>query len=123
MVSSLEAKRNQGRGQYYDRAIQNQITKQQARALLYYQQHGFTSVEDLKLARTSVAEGAIFVHKGFGGVGLGWRPFGADRVGRRGFPNKQKQKAPPTGGIFVMEIFLQGVSLGHRAAGFTTLRR
>ena len=88
-----------------------------------YQQHGFTSVEDLKLARTSVAEGAIFVHKGFGGAGLGWRPFGADRVGRRGFPNKQKQKAPPTGGIFVMEIFLQGVSLGHRAAGFTTLRR
>ena len=46
LVSSLEAKRNQGRGQYYDRAIQNQITKQQARALLYYQQHGFTSVED-----------------------------------------------------------------------------
>ena len=34
MVSSLEAKRNQGRGQYYDRAIQNQITKQQARAFL-----------------------------------------------------------------------------------------
>lgn len=34
LVSSLEAKRNQGRGQYYDRAIQNQITKQQARAFL-----------------------------------------------------------------------------------------
>ena len=27
LVSSLEAKRNQGRGQYYDWAIQNQITK------------------------------------------------------------------------------------------------
>ena len=92
---------NQGRGQYYDRAIQNQITKQQARALLYYQQHGFTSVEDLKLARTSVAEGAIFVHKGIGGAGLRWRPFSADRVGRRGCPNKQKQKVPPTGGIFL----------------------
>ena len=101
LVSSLEAKRNQGRGQYYDRAIQNQITKQQARALLYYQQHGFTSVEDLKLARTSVAEGAIFVHKGIGGAGLRWRPFSADRVRRRGCPNKQKQKVPPTGGIFL----------------------
>lgn len=80
MVSSLEAKRNQGRGQYYDRAIQNQITKQQAMALLYYQQHGFTGVEDLKLARTSVAEGAIFVHKGIGGAGLRWRPFSAARI-------------------------------------------
>ena len=104
LVSSLEAKRNQGRGQYYDRAIQNQITKQQARALLYYQQHGFTSVEDLKLARTSVAEGAIFVHKGIGGAGLRWRPFSADRVGRRGCPNKQKQKVPPTGGIFLFGL-------------------
>lgn len=101
MVSSLEAKRNQGRGQYYDRAIQNQITKQQAMALLYYQQHGFTGVEDLKLARTSVAEGEIFVHKGIGGAGLWWRPFSADRVGRRGCPNKHKQKVPPTGGIFL----------------------
>ena len=99
--SHSRQKRNQGRGQYYDRAIQNQITKQQARALLYYQQHGFTSVEDLKLARTSVAEGAIFVHKGIGGAGLRWRPFSADRVGRRGCPNKQKQKVPPTGGIFL----------------------
>ena len=97
-------KRNQGRGQYYDRAIQNQITKQQARALPYYQQHGFTSVEDLKLARTSVAEGAIFVHKGIGGAGLRWRPFSADRVGRRGCPNKQKQKVPPTGGIFLFGL-------------------
>ena len=104
LVSSLEAKRNQGRGQYYDRAIQNQITKQQARALLYYQQHGFTSVEDLKLARTSVAEGAIFVHKGIGGAGLRRRPFSADRVGRRGCPNKQKQKVPPTGGIFLFGL-------------------
>ena len=98
--SHSRQKRNQGRGQYYDRAIQNQITKQQARALLYYQQRGFTSVEDLKLARTSVAEGAIFVHKGIGGAGLRWRPFSADRVRRRGCPNKQKQKVPPTGGIF-----------------------
>lgn len=102
--SHSRQKRNQGRGQYYDRAIQNQITKQQARALLYYQQHGFTSVEDLKLARTSVAEGAIFVHKGIGGAGLRWRPFSADRVGRRGCPNKQKQKVPPTGGIFLFGL-------------------
>lgn len=102
--SHSRQKRNQGRGQYYDRAIQNQITKQQARALPYYQQHGFTSVEDLKLARTSVAEGAIFVHKGIGGAGLRWRPFSADRVGRRGCPNKQKQKVPPTGGIFLFGL-------------------
>ena len=102
--SHSRQKRNQGRGQYYDRAIQNQITKQQARALLYYQQHGFTSVEDLKLARTSVAEGAIFVHKGIGGAGLRWRPFSADRVGRRGCPNKQKQKVPPMGGIFLFGL-------------------
>ena len=102
--SHSRQKRNQGRGQYYDRAIQNQITKQQARALLYYQQRGFTSVEDLKLARTSVAEGAIFVHKGIGGAGLRWRPFSADRVGRRGCPNKQKQKVPPTGGIFLFGL-------------------
>ena len=102
--SHSRQKRNQGRGQYYDRAIQNQITKQQAMALLYYQQHGFTGVEDLKLARTSVAEGAIFVHKGIGGAGLRWRPFSADRVGRRGCPNKQKQKVPPTGGIFLFGL-------------------
>ena len=56
LVSSLEAKRNQGRGQYYDRAIQNQITKQQAKALLYYQQHGFTSVEDFADFSVSVEE-------------------------------------------------------------------
>ena len=42
-----------------------------------YQQHGFTSVEDLKLARTSVAEGAIFVHKGIEGA-----VSGGDRLAR-----------------------------------------
>lgn len=46
LVSTLEDKRNQGRGRGYDLAIQNQITKQQAKALLYYQQHGFSNVED-----------------------------------------------------------------------------
>lgn len=48
LVSALEAKQNQGRGHYYDLSIQNQITKQQARALLYYQQHGFTSADDFE---------------------------------------------------------------------------
>ena len=46
LVSNLEAKQNQGRGHYYDLSIQNQITKQQAKALLYYQQHGFSSIDD-----------------------------------------------------------------------------
>ena len=53
-VSSLEAKQNQGRGHYYDLSIQNQITKQQARALLYYQQHGFTSADDFEAFAESV---------------------------------------------------------------------
>ena len=39
-------KRNQGRGRGYDLAIQNQITKQQAKALLFYQQHGFSGVDE-----------------------------------------------------------------------------
>lgn len=56
LVSSLEAKQNQGRGQYYDLAIQNQITKQQAKALLYYQQHGFSSVDDFVAFSESVAD-------------------------------------------------------------------
>ena len=34
--------------------IQNQITKQQARALLYYQQHGFTSADDFEAFAESV---------------------------------------------------------------------
>ncbi len=54
LVSSLEAKQNQGRGRYYDLSIQNQITKQQARALLYYQQHGFTSADDFDAFAESV---------------------------------------------------------------------
>lgn len=54
LVSALEAKQNQGRGHYYDLSIQNQITKQQARALLYYQQHGFTSADDFEAFAESV---------------------------------------------------------------------
>ena len=54
LVSSLEAKQNQGRGHYYDLSIQNQITKQQAKALLYYQQHGFSSVDDFEAFAESV---------------------------------------------------------------------
>lgn len=54
LVSSLEAKQNQGRGRGYDLTIQNQITKQQAKALLYYQQHGFTSVDDFSAFAESV---------------------------------------------------------------------
>ena len=54
LVSALEAKQNQGRGHYYDLSIQNQITKQQARALLYYQQHGFTSADDFDAFAESV---------------------------------------------------------------------
>ena len=45
LVNNLEAKQNQGRGHYYDLFIQNQITKQQAKALLYYQQHGFSTID------------------------------------------------------------------------------
>ena len=54
LVSSLEAKQNQGRGRSYDLSIQNQITKQQAKALLYYQQHGFTSADDFDAFAESV---------------------------------------------------------------------
>ena len=54
LVSALEAKQNQGRGHYYDLSIQNQITKQQAKALLYYQQHGFTSADDFEAFAESV---------------------------------------------------------------------
>ena len=36
LVTNLEAKKNQGRGRYCDLSIQNQITKQQTKALLYY---------------------------------------------------------------------------------------
>ena len=56
LVSNLEQKRNQGRGRYYDTAIQNQITKQQAKALLYYQQHGFSSMDDFSAFCDSVTE-------------------------------------------------------------------
>lgn len=56
LVSNLEAKQNQGRGHYYDLSIQNQITKQQAKALLYYQQHGFSSIDDFDAFSASVAE-------------------------------------------------------------------
>lgn len=56
LVSNLEEKKNQGRGHYYDLSIQNQITKQQAKALLYYQQHGFTTVEDFEKFAASVSE-------------------------------------------------------------------
>ena len=56
LVSNLESRQNQGRGQYYDLAIQNQITKQQAKALLYYQQHGFSSVDDFEAFSESVAD-------------------------------------------------------------------
>ena len=55
LVSKLKARQNQGRGHYYDLAIQNQITKQQAKALLYYQQHGYNSVDDFKAFTESVA--------------------------------------------------------------------
>ena len=56
LVSSLEAKRHQGRGHYYDLSIQNQITKQQAKALLYYQQHGFSSIDDFAAFSAAVAD-------------------------------------------------------------------
>ena len=56
LVSNLEAKQNQGRGHYYDLSIQNQITKQQAKALLYYQQHGFSSINDFDAFSDSVAD-------------------------------------------------------------------
>jgi len=56
LVSNLEAKQNQGRGRYYDLSIQNQISKQQAKALLYYQQHGFSSVDDFDAFSESVAD-------------------------------------------------------------------
>ncbi len=56
LVSNLEAKRNQGRGHYYDLSIQNQITKQQAKALLYFQQHGYSSVEDFSAFCDSVRD-------------------------------------------------------------------
>ena len=56
LVSNLEAKQNQGRGHYYDLSIQNQITKQQAKALLYYQQHGFSSIDDFDAFSDSVAD-------------------------------------------------------------------
>ena len=37
-------------------SIQNQITKQQAKALLYYQQHGFSSIDDFDAFSDSVAD-------------------------------------------------------------------
>ena len=56
LVSSLESKRHQGRGHYYDLSIQNQITKQQAKALLYYQQHGFSNIDDFAAFSIAVAD-------------------------------------------------------------------
>ena len=56
LVSTLESKQNQGRGHYYALSIQNQITKQQAKALLYYQQHGFSSSDDFDAFSDSVAD-------------------------------------------------------------------
>ena len=56
LVSSLETRQNQGRGQYYDLAIQNQITKQQAKALLYFQQRGYSSIDDFEAFSDSVAD-------------------------------------------------------------------
>ena len=56
LVNNLEAKQNQGRGHYYDLFIQNQITKQQAKALLYYQQHGFSTIDDFDAFSASVAD-------------------------------------------------------------------
>lgn len=56
LVSSLEARQNQGRGQYYDLAIQNQITKQQAKALLYFQQHGYSGIDDFEAFSDSVMD-------------------------------------------------------------------
>lgn len=56
LVSKLEERKNQGRGLYYDTAIQNQITKQQAKALLYYQQHGFATVDDFSVFCDSVED-------------------------------------------------------------------
>lgn len=56
LVSNLEAKQNQGRGYYYDLSIQNQITKQQAKALLYYQQQGFSSMDEFDAFSESVAD-------------------------------------------------------------------
>ena len=40
----------------YDLSIQNQITKQQPKALLYYQQHGFSAVDDFSSFCESVEE-------------------------------------------------------------------
>ena len=59
LVTNLEAKKNQGRGRYYDQSIQNQITKQQAKALLYYQQHGFSTVDDFSSFCESVEEAKL----------------------------------------------------------------
>ena len=56
-LSSIWRKRKkQGRGHYYDLTIQNQITKQQAKALLCYQQHGFSSIDDFDAFSASVAD-------------------------------------------------------------------
>ncbi len=46
LVTRLEDKKNAGLGRGYDLKITNEITKQQAKALLYYQQMGFRSVDD-----------------------------------------------------------------------------
>lgn len=59
LVTNLEAKKNQGCGRYYDLSIQNQITKQQAKALLYYQQYGFRTVDDFSSFCESVEEAKL----------------------------------------------------------------
>lgn len=59
LVTNLEEKKNQGRGRYYDLSIQNQITKQQAKVLLYYQQHGFSTVDDFSSFCESVEEAKL----------------------------------------------------------------
>ncbi len=46
LVTKLEHKKNTGRGRGYDLKLTNAITKQQAKALLYFQQMGFCSVDD-----------------------------------------------------------------------------
>lgn len=56
LVTNLEAKKNQGRGRYYDLSIQNQITKQQTKALLYYKQHGLSTADDFSSFCESVEE-------------------------------------------------------------------
>ena len=56
LVTKLEEKKNAGHSCEYDLKITNAITKQQAKALLYYQQMGFRSANDFQKFSESVDE-------------------------------------------------------------------